>query len=288
MNVVKTLQTGFLCGTLMMMGGCSIVVKRVGNSFSGSLNAAVLNHTDLELVRDGAPAYMLLMDSLLQRNPTDPAAYNSGAGLYSAYAGVFVEDQQRALLLSDRAFDYAKTGLCLEVKKLCEPEGLNFDDFEKAVKATKKANIDTLYTSASVWAGWVQIRKDDWGAIAHLAKIKSLMNRVIELDPSYKQGQAQMYMGVLEALVPPAAGGDLEKAKMHFEKADEMADGKNLFVKVLLAENYARMMFDQELHDRLLNEVLEAPVEAEGFTLMNVVAQKTARELLRTSDEYFN
>ena len=74
MNVVKTLQTGFLCGTLMMMGGCSIVVKRVGNSFSGSLNAAVLNHTDLELVRDGAPAYMLLMDSLLQRHPNDPAA----------------------------------------------------------------------------------------------------------------------------------------------------------------------------------------------------------------------
>lgn len=287
MNTRKTLQMLLLCTTLWAGTGCAVVVKRVGNSFSDSLISAVMNHDDLQTVRDGAPAYMLLMDSFLARNPQGPAVYASAASLYSAYVGVFVTDEARALRLSDRAFGYAKEGLCLDVPALCNVDTLNFEAFEAAVKATKEADLNTLYTAASVWAGWVQTRKDDWGAIAHLAKIKGLMNRVVELDPAYKNGQAQMYMGVLESLVPPAAGGDLEKAKMHFEKADEMAEGKNLFVKVLLAEKYARMLFDQELHDALLKQVLTADATAENFTLMNILAKETAEKLLKSSEEYF-
>ena len=288
MKAIKTLQAVLLCGTLLAGSGCAIVVKRVGNSFSGSLNEAVMNHDDLKTIRDGAPAYMLLMDSILARKPSDPNAFNSAASLYSAYVGVFVADEARALRLSDRAFSYAQTALCLDVKTLCDVEAMTFDDFEKSLEAAKDSDIATLYTTASVWAGWVQIRKDDWGAIAHLAKITAMMEKVIAIDPAYNDGQAQMYMGVLESLVPPAAGGDLEKAKMHFEQADEMAEGKNLFVKVLLAENYARMMFDKELHDRLLNDVLKAEPHAEGYTLMNVVAKETAQKLLESSDEYFD
>ena len=287
MNVRKTLHTLLLCISLFTMTGCAVVVKRVGNSFSESLTAAVMNHNDLQTVRDGAPAYMLLMDSLLARNPEDPAVFASAAGLYSAYAGVFVIDETRALRLSDRAFGYAKKGLCLDAQALCDIENQNFEDFEAAIKTTTAADLNTLYTAASVWAGWVQIRKYDWGAIAHLAKIKGLMNRVVELDPRYKNGQAQMYMGVLESLVPPAAGGDLEKAKTHFETADAIAEGKNLFVKVLFAEKYARMLFDQDLHDALLKDVLAADVTAQDLTLMNIVAQETAAKLLEGSAEYF-
>lgn len=288
MNARKALQTVLLCTTLLSGTGCAIVVKRVGNSVSGSLTSAVMNHNDLQTVRDGAPAYMLLMDSLLSRHPDDPNAYAAAAGLYSAYVGVFVTDADRALRLSDRALGYAEQGLCIDQKGLCDAQKLDFAEFEKGLKKTGTDELNTLYTMASVWAGWVQIRKDDWNAIAQLPKIKALMARVIMLDPAYKQGQAQMYMGVLESLLPPAAGGNLEKAKEHFENADRMADGKNLFVKVLLADKYARMMFDQQLHDRLLKEVLAANPTAPDLTLTNVVAQKTAKELLDSSDEYFN
>ena len=53
------------------------------------------------------------------------------------------------------------------------------------------------------------------------------------------------------------------------------------------ARRYARMVFDQQLHDRLLMEVLEAPVSAPGLTLFNVLAQREAAELLKSSEEYF-
>jgi hypothetical protein len=57
--------------------------------------------------------------------------------------------------------------------------------------------------------------------------------------------------------------------------------------KVLLASEYARMVFDRELHDRLCREVLEAPPEAPELTLSNALAQERARRLLDSSSEYF-
>ena len=46
-------------------------------------------------------------------------------------------------------------------------------------------------------------------------------------------------------------------------------------------------MLDQELHDRLLNEVLSADPVADGMTLTNRVAQERAKDLLASSKDYF-
>jgi hypothetical protein len=58
-------------------------------------------------------------------------------------------------------------------------------------------------------------------------------------------------------------------------------------MKVVYAKQYARMMFDRELHDRLLNSVLSSDTKQPGLTLMNTLAQKQAKELLESADEYF-
>ena len=57
--------------------------------------------------------------------------------------------------------------------------------------------------------------------------------------------------------------------------------------KVLYAKQYARLMFDQELHDRLLNEAIAADPEAEGLTMINYLAQRQAAELLAESADFF-
>ena len=51
-------------------------------------------------------------------------------------------------------------------------------------------------------------------------------------------------------------------------------------VKVLMAKHYARIVFDRELHDSLLQQVLEAPAEQPGLTLVNTLAQAEAAKLL--------
>ena len=57
--------------------------------------------------------------------------------------------------------------------------------------------------------------------------------------------------------------------------------------KVMYARHYARLIFDRALHDRLLNEVLEADPDVTGYALANTLAQKQAKELLESADDYF-
>ena len=45
--------------------------------------------------------------------------------------------------------------------------------------------------------------------------------------------------------------------------------------------------YEQELHDRLLSEVLTESAEEDGYTLFNVLAKRDAEALLASSEEYF-
>jgi hypothetical protein len=100
-------------------------------------------------------------------------------------------------------------------------------------------------------------------------------------------GDAYLYMAVMESFLPPAMGGKPELAKKNFEQAIEISDGSNLMAKLLFAEKYARLVFDKQLHDQLLEEVINANVEINDSTLINSIAQHKARLLLSQSDEYF-
>ena len=123
--------------------------------------------------------------------------------------------------------------------------------------------------------------------MADKARVEALIRRVVELDPSHRAGAPYLYLGVLETLLPAALGGHPEEGRRHFERAIELSGGRDLMAKVLLASEYARMVFDRELHDRLCREVLEASPEAPGLTLNNALAQERARQLLDSSSEYF-
>ena len=94
-------------------------------------------------------------------------------------------------------------------------------------------------------------------------------------------------MGILLTLRPPALGGRPEEARAHFERAIELSDGRDLGAKVEFARGYARLVYERDLHDRLLKEVLEADPEADSLTLGNVLAKEQAAQLLSEADDYF-
>jgi hypothetical protein len=252
-----------------------------------NLNTAILNQNDLETVRQGAPAYLIMIDSFIEGAPDDIDLLVAGSGLYSAYSGAFVSDPERARRLSDKALDYAQHAVCVKRPDLCELRKLPFKEFEAALQKINSSDLDVVYPWSVALAGWIQARSDDWNAIADIPRVKALMQRIIDIDQGYEQGGAQLYLGVLNALLPPAMGGKPEQAREHFELALQYSEGRNLMVKTLYAQYYARITFNQELHDRLLKEVLESPVNAPGLTLINTLAQEQARLLLAESPDYF-
>jgi hypothetical protein len=159
------------------------------------------------------------------------------------------------------------------------------DAFAKVVAADR--NTELMYILAGAWAGYLQANSEDWGAIVDLPKIQALLERVVALDPTHDNGQAWVYLGVINSLRPEAIGGKPAEGRRDFKKSIELSGGRNLYAKTLFAEFYARLVFDQELHDKLLNEVLAADPVAPGFTLMNVLAQERAKKLLESGKDYF-
>jgi tetratricopeptide (TPR) repeat protein len=261
----------------------SMVTARLGKN----LSQAILNQDDPDTVRAGAPAYLLLVDSLIEGNPKDRGTLVAGAKLYSAYAAVFVQDEERARKMSDKARRYARRALCLDRPQICELDGGPYTELLPALHELTYQDLPALYAYALSWALWIQTHSSDWSAVANLPKVEAMLEQVVQLDNHYEKGEPHVYLGVIRTQLPPTLGGKPEQGRKEFEKAIRISEGKNLMAKVEYARRYARLVFNRELHDRLLHEVLAAdPVQPE-LTLGNVLAQRQATELLQSADDYF-
>lgn len=280
-------RAAFLLILSVVLPGCSTIITGASQGFTNNLASAILDSDDMELVHDGAPAYLLLIDGLLAGSPDDAGLLSTAARLNSAYAGAFVGEADRARRMNDKALNMARRAVCEKIKGGCDLERMDFKVYEAWLAARKPKDAALLYGLGSTWAGWMQVHSDDFNAIAQLARVKALMQRILELDEAIDHGGAHLYLGVFETLFPPAMGGRPEVGRQHFERAIELSQNRHLLTKVLFAENYARLVFDRELHDRLLSEVIAADPKAPGLTLINTVAQVRARKLMESADEYF-
>lgn len=269
------------------LSGCASLVGSLTQSFAEDLSAAILNSADPAMVRDGAPAYLILIDSLLAGSPENVALLSQSAELHSAYAGAFVEDEARVAFLHNKARRQIFAATCLSLEDACDLDARPFAEFVAWSNNRSATEVPALYNLASIWAGWIQGNSNDFSAIAELARVKTLMLRVVELDENYSNGAPYLYLGVFETLLPSAMGGKPEVGRAHFERALAISSGNNLMVKVMLADQYARLVFDRELHDKLLNEVIAQDGDTAGLTLMNTVAKERARGLLESADDYF-
>jgi hypothetical protein len=271
---------------LIIIAILTIQACSIGN-LPKNLSRSMMNQEDPELVRTAAPAYLLMLDALVETYPDDETFLIPAAKLYGAYAGVFANDEAQTKRMAERSKGYAHRALCESEEDLCLAIDKRVEDIQLELADLDEDELALVYTYASSWASWIQANTSDWDAIAQLPKVKILFNWVLKYDPDYDNGTAQIYMGVLESQIPPSLGGRPDLAKAHFEHAIKASDDKNLMAKVLYAQQYARLLFDQELHDRLLNEVLNAEAKAEGLTLLNQLAKQQAKELLADSAEYF-
>ena len=268
-----------LCAALLL-GGCASVVNKASQRLADNLTAGILEQDDIGIARDGIPSWLLLVDGLVQGDPQNRGLLLAGSKLYGAYAGGFVDDPQRAQRLSARSFDYARRATCIAAAGLCAQIDAPFEAFE--AELAKTGDVAVLYALASAWAGRIQANSGDWNAIAAIPKVQALLERVVALDPAHADGEPYMVLGVLASLRPASLGGQPEQGRAHFEKALALSGGRNQMVRVLYAQYYARLVFDQALHDRLLGEAIAADPHAPRLTLVNVIAQHRARALLES------
>ncbi len=282
-----SLRVSLIVLAAMALGACASIANRATERVAGNLSSAMLNQDDPDTVREGLPAYLLLLDGLIEGSPESAGLLRSGARLYAAYAGGFVADRPRAQRLSTRAMNYAKRATCAQGLPLCDNIEGGFEPFQLALQRTTVDDVEALHVLGSTWTTWVQAHRDDWNAIADLPKIEALFEHLVALDDVHAGGEPHMYLGVLYCLRPESLGGRPQLGREHFERATTISQGRNLMAMTLYAEHYARLVFDRDLHDRLLREVIAAEPRAAGLTLSNTLAQQRAAGLLASADDYF-
>lgn len=270
-----------------LLGGCASLMSSAANGLAGNLSSAILNQDDPETVRAGAPSYLLLLDSFVEGTPDDPDILSAAATLYATYGAVFADDETRASRLTSRARRYALKAMCESYSPACGWPNASYDEFVASLDGISPAKAEFLYTYGFASLAYLQAHSSAVSSVAELPQMEALFEHYLDISGDAVNSSAYTYMGTLLTLRPPAAGGQPEKARQYFEKAIEITDGRDLSAKVEFARGYAKKLYEREMHDRLLNEVIAADPYEDGFTLGNVLAQQDAAVLLAEADDYF-
>lgn len=285
--IFQFLKYLLLLVTVLSVTSCGQFISNAKQDFADDLSATILEFDDPETIKKGLPAYLILMSSMIKGDPDNPDLLESGAKLYGAYASGFTDSEESKRVLANRAYEYAGHAMCIRDTRFCNVDQLSYFEFEKILESIEKPQAEHLFVYVSSWAGVIEANSSDWNAVAELPKVKAGIQCVLEIDETVSNGNAHLYMAVMESVLPPTLGGKPDLAKQHFDRAIEISKGTNQMAKVLYAEKYARMLFDRALHDALLQQVLAAETGSKDQVLVNALAKQRAAVLLKDADDYF-
>jgi len=242
--------------------------------------------TDINLVCEGAPAYLLMLDSMLANTPGNKDLLLTATQSFSAYAEALTEcggSSERIEAITDKAHLYGKK---LLNHSLPLNTSQNSEIFDRKLATLGKCDIEKVFWGTFGWITWVRSQKGSPGSIADLVIIEKIMARLLKIDESFQNGSIHLFFGGYYAAKPAILGGRMDLSKIHFEKALALGHRKLLVTQVTYAETYARMTMDKELHDNLLKEVLAFPLaDAPESALVNRIAKNRAQKLL--DENYF-
>jgi len=274
------------CLLLSLLVGCAPLLVE---PLVDPLNRALQHQTDLDLVRDGTPTLLLIIDGLAEKYPTNRKLLLTATQAYSSYAFTLDEmgESERAAALSVKAKDYGLTLLCLAAD-LHGNIPSQFTDFNRCLVSFQKHNVPSLFWAGYGWATWIKLQNGAPAALADLPKVEQIMQRVLKLDEMYYYGAAHIFLGYYYGSRPEMLGGNLEKSRRHFERALQISDRNYLMTQVTYAESYARQTFNRELFKDLLTEVVNYPLISDSDrSTSNQLARKRARQLLAQIDDFF-
>jgi hypothetical protein len=164
---------------------------------------------------------------------------------------------------------------------------MTYDEFVATLEGIGPKHTELLFAYGFASLSFLQARSSDFDSIAEFPLIQALFDHYLNISGDEVNSSVYTYMGTMHTLRPPSLGGEPELAREFFEKAIAESGGHDLGAKVAYAKGYAKLLYERELHDRLLNEVLAADPNQNGYVLTNVMAQKEAAALLAEADDFF-
>lgn len=250
----------------------------------------IQQQTNIDLVCEGSPAYLLMIDSMLVSNPENTDLLLAATQSYSGYASALLEcggvNDRRITPIAEKSKSY---GIQLLSQHLpLGKSGTSQDSraFDRQLANLDRGDVPEIFWGCLGWLTWIKNEQGSPEAVADIVVIEKIMARLLQLDESYQGGAIHLFFGNYYASIPAMFGGKPDLSKAHFEKALQLSNRRFLLTQTTYAETLARATFDKQLHDRLLEEVLDFPLDsAPEFALSNQLAVSRARKLL--DENYF-
>lgn len=289
--------------TMGVGSGCSVrtfVASKVGDVLAdgGSVYAA---DDDIEFVGEAIPFGLKTMEGLLEEVPEHRPLLVATASGFVQYAYVYVDVpaqqagpaapnralhlRQRAKRLYLRAHRYAVRALELEVPDF--KQKLRVDP-ESTLAELRVQHVPELYWAAVSLSAAIAADKQDMDLVADLHLVEPMIQCALRLDEDFNDGAIHQFLISFEASRAGAMGGSIEQARVHFARAMELAEGRQISPLVSLAESVSVRTQDRREFEALLRRALAFDVDAvPSNRLANLVAQKRARMLLARVDDFF-
>lgn len=289
----------------LLLPACSarkVAVNALANALAagGETYAA---DDDPELVAAAIPFGLKTIEALLAESPRHEGLLLAAASGFTQYAYAFVQAEAdlieekdlsrasalraRARRLYARALRYGLRGL--EARHPGFEAGLRDDAVRgKTLAAATKADVPLLYWTGAAWGAAISLSKENAELTADQGLAEALERRALALDEAFGQGAIHDFFIAFEGGRPAAAGGSVERARKHLERAVVLSGGKRAAPYVSFAEVVSVGAQDRAGFEEMLGRALAVdPESVPELRLANTVSQRRAAWLLARADELF-
>ena len=304
--------TGYIlvfAGLILLAASCSInqmAINAVSNALTGTESGNVFTtDSDPELVGDALPFAIKLYETLLSQNPEHQGLLLTTGSLFIMYANAFVQTPAEMLDPIDYFFeryeglDRAKNLYLRGMDILYSALDKKFPGFSTATVSSDTLqpllrqctinDVPLLFWTVAGGLSAYSIDVFDFNLGSRLNDWAAMMARAYELDPDFNNGAIDEFYILFYAAIPENLGGDMDKAKIHFERAIEKSSGLSAGAYV----SYARMISvteqDYDGFRDMLEKALEIDVDEDvSNRLVNILAQRRARYMLDNAYDFFS
>ncbi|MDR0303201.1 MAG: TRAP transporter TatT component family protein [Chitinispirillales bacterium] len=286
--------------SLFLLNGCSkIILNKVSNGLSGGGSSSfIMNDDDPEFIAEALPLALKVYEGIIEGNPKHAGIRAAAAMGFTSYAYAFIHynadtssDEAlrkhlyvRARNMYIRARDYGISALELKYPDFKKNLAKDIDGTLSKVKA---ADIDLLYWSGMAWMGAFTCDKFNMKLALTVPQAKALLFRVAELNPDYGNGVIDEFLITFYGSMPPSMGGDTAKARVHFERAVELSDGKNYSPYINFVQAVSVAQQNEKEFDELLDIASKIRIDdVPNMKLLRILQLERVRYLIANKDEF--
>lgn len=237
------------------------------------------------LLCQGFTSYALLMEPQLGR--LQHAAQNvDKAEKKKVLDAQVARLQKRMRLLSLRGRAHCFEILERRYKGFTQAATLGKPRYKEILKKANKDDVATMFWGGFGWGYALINGLEDTNLVSQIPQLKQLMHRIVELDPKYFFGGGHIFLATFYAQ-SQTLGGDLKKAKFHFDKAYELSEKSALIVHYFQARFYTQQKNDTDGCKKLLKHIGSATINNRPMlNLMNAWSKEMGRVAMLDSDEF--